>query len=47
VLSYSTGGRFDSGGVVIFDRYRVLSRVGDSPYTVALVRDPKGVAPGI
>jgi hypothetical protein len=26
--------------VVMFDRYRVLAWVGDSPYTVALVRDP-------
>jgi hypothetical protein len=26
--------------VVMFDRYRVLAWVGDSPYTVTLVRDP-------
>jgi hypothetical protein len=26
--------------VVMFERYRVLAWVGDSPYTVALVRDP-------
>jgi hypothetical protein len=26
--------------VVMFDRYRLLAWVGDSPYTVALIRDP-------
>jgi len=33
--------------VVMFDRYRVLAWVGGSPYTVALIRDPDRVVPGI